>query len=163
MMIGYANICMARRLGELGIILDRHLMQYSIVQCRTRVYFYPLCKDLQSMNGFCSHFNSRLLKPISMVRWHDPHIYECAPMHVLKAYLYPLWVLQTCVSTHLICSKRLETNPIIHCWENVQKRAENCDIGFWQIFGSYWTFSQLRMIGSISSLLLLVRHLEIRV
>ena len=54
-------------------------------------------------------------------------------------------------------------NPIIHCWENVQKLAENCNIEFWQIFGSYWAFSQLRIIGSISSLLLLVSYLETQV
>ena len=46
---------------------------------------------------------------------------------------------------------------------NVQKLVKNGQFGFWSIFDGFWTVSQHRMIGIISSFLHLFRHLETQV
>ena len=45
----------------------------------------------------------------------------------------------------------------------IERLVENWHVGFWQIFGSYWTFTQLKLNGLNSSLLLLARRLETQV
>ena len=48
-------------------------------------------------------------------------------------------------------------------WENVQKLLKKCKVWFYSIFDSFWTFSQPRKLGFMSSLLHCVRRLRSRV
>ena len=52
-----------------------------------RRYFYPyvMLIALDSINGFCPNFSHRLLKPKSIERWLNLHIWEQAHMHVVRS------------------------------------------------------------------------------